>query len=198
MAGKNGHKIILFLGAGASAPFGYPTTQGFLDGLKVQLGTVSEGILLNSLFQLEHIQDIEHVLEILTSLKVFSKHPLKEFVARFKTSITLSPNLSTNLSDQLKIAETLEDRIHDDIYRQYEFSPSSIASVDDAFNPFLSMISAKRGDQEIPIYTTNYDRVIEEYSSANGLPVLMDSREVQEQKNLIGLLKNSINPWIIQ
>ncbi len=168
MSNAKKKKIILFLGAGASAPFGYPTTEKFLDGLKAELGNSAEGILLSDILKVPHVRDIEHVLEMLKALRVFKEHPIKELVSTFRTSIDL-PMMSENLSEQLKTAESLEDRIQSDIYRQYEFLPNTIDAVTEAYEPLLEMISSFRGDNEIPIFTTNYDRVIEEYCIRNRL-----------------------------
>ena len=181
MSNAKKREIILFLGAGASAPFGYPTTQKFLDGLKTELGDSVEGILLSNILKVPHVKDVEHVLETLKALQVFKEHPIKEFVSTFQTSIDL-PMMSGNLSEQLKTVDSLEDKIQSDIYRQYEFLPNTIDAVTDAYEPLLEMISALRGDNEIPIFTTNYGRVIEEFCHRNGL-ICVDGFKINPQSD---------------
>lgn len=174
------YDIVLFLGAGASASFGYPTTQKFVEELKSVLAGSSEGILLDSLLEVPHIKDIEHVLQMLEALRGFKKYPLKEFVTKFTVNIGL-PNLSTNLHDQMKIAEKLEDKILDDIYRQYEFNPGTIDSITGVYEPLMGMLSSLRGDNEIPIFTTNYDRIIEEFCSRTLGSAYVDGFEWKER-----------------
>jgi hypothetical protein len=168
MDGNNGKKIVLFLGAGASAPFGYPTTKKFVDGLRKELAESVEGVLLSNILKIPEIEDIEQVLEVLKALYVFNKHPLKEYISTFTTTINL-PNMSTNVFDQVKIAERLEDKIRSDVFRQYEFSPQRSYKIKDAYAPLIDMLFKLRGDNELPIFTTNYDRVIEGYCHSEGL-----------------------------
>ncbi len=157
-------RVMLFLGAGASASFGYPTTQSFLEELKAELGESAEGLLFSNLIKVPHVKDVEHVLEMLEALRIFEKHPLRELTARFQTSVNLE-RLSNNLPDLLRLADKLEDRIQSDVYRQYEFSPKTLDSVINAYEPLMEMIFLRREDNEIPVFTTNYDRVIEEFCS---------------------------------
>jgi hypothetical protein len=169
MHAKDNRKIVLFLWAGASAPFGYPTTSKFIEGLRLRLEGSNEGFLLDNLLSVPHVKDIEHVLQILEGLQFFRRYPIKEFVEKFPVNIGLS-RLSTNLHDQLIIADLLKEKILDDIYRQYEFDPKTIDTVVQAYEPLVEMISILRGDAEVPIFTTNYDRVIEEFSNqASGI-----------------------------
>jgi len=168
MANVDHKKIVLFLGAGASAPFGYPTTEKFVGGLKAEIGDSVEGIFLSNILRMPEVKDIEQVLEVLKALYVFNKNPLKEYVTTFTTTINL-PNLSTNVFDQMKIAERLEDKIKSDVFRQYEFSSLRINEIKDAYGPLIEMLFNLRGDNELPIFTTNYDRVIEEFCYREGI-----------------------------
>ena len=159
-------RVLLFLGAGASAPFGFPTTRQFLAGLKDTLGNTTLGILLSNLLEVPQIQDVEQLLELLKAVEVFKKHPIRDFVKKFHMSIHL-PNISNNLSDQMKLMEQLEDKIKSDIFRQYEFSPSSVKDIDAAYGSLIKLISQVTTDNELSIFTTNYDRVIEEFCEGN-------------------------------
>ena len=114
-------RIILFLGAGASAPFGYPTTQSFLDGLKDEMGESVESMLLLSLLKVPHVKDVERVLELLEALQVFKNHPLKEFTTTFQTSISL-PMITSNLSDQLKMRACMHANVRSRLHRTDAFS----------------------------------------------------------------------------
>lgn len=160
------NKILLFVGAGASAPFGFPTTIQFISGLKETLANTTLGLLLSNLLEVPQIQDVEQLLELLKAVKVFEKHPIKKFINKFNMRIHL-PNLSNNLSDQMKLMEQLEDKIKSDIFRQYEFSPSEVENISKAYGSLIELISNFTSDNELSIFTTNYDRVIEEFCECN-------------------------------
>ena len=159
-------KIALFLGAGASSIYGYPTTQRFIEELKDKLGKTVEGNLLNDLLKVPHIKDVEHVIELLESMQVFTKHPLKEFVSTFPMTQSFG-HTGFNVNDELRIIENLMDRIRDDVYRQYEFLPSTIEQITEAYFPLFEMIFEWRNDIEVPVFTTNYDCVVEEFCHSN-------------------------------
>jgi hypothetical protein len=182
-------QVMIFVGAGASASFGYPTTEQFIDRLeKTILASVTksgarlaEGKLLSDILTLRHVKDVEHVLEILQSLQVFEKHPIKEFREKFKISIAM-PSISNNLDDFLAVAKGLEDEIKSYVYQQYQFAPETIDQVNSTYKPFLEQISLYTGHNEIPIFTTNYDRVVEKYCQKNGVICIDGFRDLKTEE----------------
>src|SRR5271157_3527764 len=62
--------IVAFLGAGASTPFDYPTTNTFLErfGKAIYEASDKQWGYLNSLRNLYWVKDIENVVEILDSI----------------------------------------------------------------------------------------------------------------------------------
>jgi hypothetical protein len=59
---------VIFLGAGASAQFGFPPTKSFIKGLKERIPetpTNEEGKLLQSILEIKTVEDVEHVIQIL-------------------------------------------------------------------------------------------------------------------------------------
>ena len=83
-------KIMLFLGAGASAPFGYPTTEPFVENLEKSLGSPLKE-LLNDLLKVEGVRDIEHVIELLDSLdSILKTDIIKRFFIKFPFSLRIA------------------------------------------------------------------------------------------------------------
>ena len=119
--------------------------------------------MLDNLLEVPNVKDIEHVLELLRALKVFKLHPLKEFVQKYQPTFNVPSVSNNNLEQFLRLVESLEDEIQSDIYRQYEFIPNTINVITQAYFPLLDMIYKTSNLNQIPIFTTNYDRVIEEF-----------------------------------
>jgi NAD-dependent SIR2 family protein deacetylase len=168
---KIGRRIILFLGAGASAPFGYPTTQKFINELIAALGSEEEGRFLSYLLSIKGFTDIEHVLELLDLLQNINRHPVKDFLQTHQTLINFKGQSITFL-EMLNSMEKLRDRIQSDVFRQYEFNPTTITTITQEYSPLVKMLLTLSNHKEIQIFTTNYDCVIEEFCRANKLTCL--------------------------
>jgi len=162
-------RIILFLGAGASAPFGYPTTQKFINELKDNLGSDVEGKFLSYLLDIKGFTDVEHVLELLDLLQSINRHPVKDFLRTYPTHLRFGAGESISFLEMLDGMEKLRDRIQSDVFRQYEFDPTTIGPITQVYSPLVEMLSLLSNYKEIPIFTTNYDRVIEEFCRSNKL-----------------------------
>ena len=162
-------KIILFLGAGASASFGYPTTKQFIDSLKTELAKTSEyqAQLLDYFLNLKGFADIEHVLELLDSLQSINKHPVTDLFRTYTSIINLRGQ-KINFNDFLNRAKSLRDKIQVDVFRQYEFNPDSRSKINEVYvSLFESLMKLNSGD--LPVFTTNYDRVIENFCINNDI-----------------------------
>ena len=161
-------KVTLFLGAGASSPFGYPTTQFFIEGLRAELANSPSSLqLLNDILNIDGIKDAEHVIELLDLLHGINKHPTADFFKRYVTAINF-PKGQMQMSEMLEIARILRDRIQDDVFRQYQFNPNTVYGISSAYLPLIiSLYKASGNEEELPIFTTNYDRVIEEFCYRN-------------------------------
>lgn len=162
-------RIILFLGAGASATFGYPTTQEFINELKAELGNDVEGRFLNNLLNIKGFTDVEHVLELLDLLQSINRHPMENFLQAYRTVTNFSSGEIITFPEVLDRMEKLRDRIQSDVFRQYEFNPTTISTITQVYEPLVEMLLDLSNYKEIPIFTTNYDRVIEECCRSNNL-----------------------------
>jgi hypothetical protein len=82
------------------------------------------------------------------------------------------PKVSNNLADILNLAEDLENKIKSYVYQQYQFSPETLRKVNSVYKPFLEQILSYNGDDEIEVFTTNYDRVIEMFCAKNNFSLI--------------------------
>jgi len=177
-------RIIIFLGAGASAPFDYPTTKSFLEKLGHNIFN-EERKLLNSIRNLHWtIEDVEHIVQVLDLFldmediskkaklsSFFYKYPcLIDFTEKEKNLI-FSPtiNQATAWKETVEIARKLRDRIEEFTFEQYESKALKIPEIVKTYDNFFTMLTHQKKHTErthrttFDIFTTNYDNVIEDY-----------------------------------
>lgn len=70
------------------------------------------------------------------------------------------------ISDQIRIMNSLLDKIKTDVHRQYEKLPNKTKDIINAYEPLFEMINAWTESRELTVFSTNYDCVIEEFCSA--------------------------------
>lgn len=155
-------KIVLFLGAGASAPFGYPTTEQFLENIKKRLKG-NEALLLADLMKVEGVSDIEHVLQMLDTLPLVDNNFLK-FIKAFPHSINIA-KASRKISDSINLGLSLREKIYDEIFNEYELNPKTRKDACGAYADFFAYLlqQFQEPNQGFIVFTTNYDRVIEDF-----------------------------------
>lgn len=217
---KKPRKIITFLGAGASATFGYPTTRVFLERLKENVsGELRE--YLNSLGNLHLVKDIEHVVEILDSLLTLkdylSKHPLSGFFQKYQPLIDFGkkdekhaskPALEYNVQWKklVELTEALRNKIEEFTFEQFESDVNLFPNIKHVFEGYFSMLREHSQDKKVfEIFTTNYDNVIEDYCSQSGYVCSLSAleRELQpkekvilDQRYVLTKLHGSLN-WLV-
>jgi len=208
-------RIIIFLGAGASAPFDYPTTKSFLE----RLGrTISgrEKEYLNSIRNLEWVKDVEQVVEILDSLldlegyteeigltSFFKEYPRFLQFARMKPH---SPAVSGTVvwDDLIPLFERMRDTVEEFTFEQYESKVAQYARIEREYGRLFSVLRAyKKNRQTFDIFTTNYDNVIEDYCTRVGasckLSVLNKNKILggkQAEEYILTKLHGSLD-WLI-
>jgi hypothetical protein len=156
--------VALFLGAGASRAFGYPTTEEFATNLGSKLEKEDKYLenILDSLRESPQIKDIEHILEFLDNIIAFDSN---EYV---RASFTQRPpQLYTRITeyawaDYLNMCRRLKQRIVDELHTQYEFDPIGRPLVNKVYSALFELMVASR-IMVRDIFTTNYDTVVEEY-----------------------------------
>ena len=154
-------KIMLFLGAGASAPFGYPTTEQFLRNLAENLSG-PEADLLADLVKVKGVSDIEHILLMLDALPLVNENLLKVFQA-FSSSISIAKR-SLKMVAFIELGLSLREKVRDAIFKEYELNPKVRKEAQEAYEKLFAILQKYQEPKQGSIVSTsNYDRVIEDF-----------------------------------
>jgi len=213
-------KIVTFLGAGASAPFKYPTTKSFLEQLEGFL-TGEEKEYLNSIRSLYWVvDDVEHVVEILdsvlelesasqrTRLSTFLfRYPMSlDFVKKDDKQFYFSPSLKGKVSwsQLVKLSEGLRNQVEEFTFQQYESKVAQFPRIKREYARFFLMLKNHFQENEFEVFTTNYDNAIEDFSCKSGISCMLSvlDHEVNprvenhEYNLLLTKLHGSLN-WLI-
>lgn len=182
-------RIVTFLGAGASAPFGYPTTKSFLEKL-CRYTTGEEKNLLNDIRNLHWIvKDVEHVVEILDSMlyveniskkgrlrSFFHKYPLfLDFAINKKELFTPRFKERVEWTKLVKIAHKLRDDVEELTFQEYESKVTQYAKIRREYERYFSLLKGHIAGKkkEFDVFTTNYDNVIEDYCRKSDTPCVL-------------------------
>lgn len=144
-------KISLFLGAGASAAYGMPTTKGFKDHMMKKCGGRPEwlGMLAGG-------EDIE---EVLTAAMEITSIPDTRGGRYLE-------NRHPQIKETFKSMKRLEDLIKHEVHEAYSWDARYNAALDSVLGPWLDLI--RKHGQDVVVFTTNYDRSVEEHCSNRG------------------------------
>ena len=152
----------IFLGAGASAAFGYPTTKGFMDQCRTTVKG-KEGELLSTLVEVPNISDVEPVLDILDQI-VTTESPILKYLEYRQVQLPTKPSYfgvsNSSWNDFKKLADSLRRMIHEELFRQYQFDPKKADAIRKLYHETLNAISKDASIAQV--FTTNYDSLIEE------------------------------------
>ena len=156
-------KIALFLGAGASVPYGKPVTAKFKELLLNKYQNNRESEYLLDFLRNEKFEDIEHVLQSIKEIRNF----LQGYGGKFFTSST-SPlqirfqNTAQKFDEEFfkRHLETVEKIIQDEIFNYYRWDAQQNKKLIKVFNTLFRIFEPK---DRIDIFTTNYDNAVETY-----------------------------------
>ena len=151
--------IGLFLGAGASVHYGYPTTKALKEELSKSIPASPNNIeykLLNS----NHLYDIEYVLDLLIKFDQFFS---AEHINRFFNDLILVNIYPSNIDGLRKKIIEMKLSIEQSIFDNYSWNNSYHDDVKNMFGVLYNKINNKN----LHIFTTNYDRVIEKFCEKN-------------------------------
>ncbi len=167
---------ILFVGAGASVPFGYQTTDQFITEIKNMNLEPAEREIFDFYAATPNIT-IEDIIRALDIRIKESNNPLlkQEALSPLRTvQISLdsisdpdsktrleseSTKLKNGLEKRLDVYESLKDRIISQLYIAYSDKPELVKAWD-IYKDYIELLREQNG-QMLPIFTTNYDKVIE-------------------------------------
>ena len=144
-------KVSLFLGAGASVAYGMPTTRDFKDRMAAKCGVDPEwvGALAGG-------EDIE---EVLTTVREVARLPGTR-------GGTYLESRHPQIRKSTESMGRLEDLIKHEIHEAYTWDPQHNAALSSVLGTWLGLI--RECGHDIVVFTTNYDRSVEEYCSLPG------------------------------
>ncbi len=177
--------VVLFLGAGASASIGFPTTKQFLEtiGLEpyneetLQNTMRDDSDLLRDIYTKLRVQDIEGVLDF---LRIYNdRSDLGGFIPShigldiIKENMILNPpfneeankeKMESIFSFHLDKMRSLEGRIKRRIHRAYFFDDDHLEKSKALYLPLIDFLFRDIYGEidELPIFTTNYDFVFDQ------------------------------------
>lgn len=134
-------------------------------------------LLMNNIVATESISDIEHVLQFLEVFRKFiNDDGIKSFFLKNKALTLHLQGGSLALNEMDSVFNELYNRIITETYSEYETKPDSIELIKDIYSDlFRKFINKKiKSSSIMNIYTTNYDRVIEEYCNYYSTLILKD------------------------
>lgn len=155
-------KIGLFLGAGASAPFGMPPTVELRNKLqKFTYNDVEEEILQSFLTESKFL-DIEYVLQAVRDIIEFSRSKGGNyFFTHGKDGIFRYQKGTVPFDTFINKVVQAETSLEDFVYENYRWKTSSEELLLQIYDKIIEFL--KNHSNSVNIFTTNYDRVIEEY-----------------------------------
>jgi len=219
----SGSRVFLFLGAGASAPFGGWLMGEFIVNLMGELSRKRQDLydLLAALVSYKYIgYDLEAILKELgdicdkqyladkSRLHFINNFldPKNEQEERYKerdkikgggigtgygSSVNEISGFSVRYGELVRICMELRTQIEIKIFEHYGNLDNSL--VVKAYTPILDILSGSLNEDKIlPVFTTNYDRVIEDYGEAmheeielvDGFKVIPRSRKLRWDRNI--------------
>lgn len=178
--------LIIFVGAGASAPFDYPPITGLRDRL-LKVLPEKEGGLFRDLLDRKGVVDSEGVLQALELIDSVAKHGIGEMFTSSNVALSLwAQDRSMRFTDFVELCRSLRDKIQGAIFEIYQFR-TECRSKFDLYSRLFSIVEKTTGTKEHSIYTTNYDRVMEEYCASSSRYELRDGFKINA--------KNRRNLW---
>jgi len=171
--GRRPLSVALFLGAGASAPFGYPLMAGLYNAFLKQVEE-HEHYLLRALqgYQEDNVETLLQSIDLVTEIAESPAASILED-ARF----TIRRKRTMRFHSLVTCCRSLRDKIEETIFELYRFRPACKSSFP-LYSKLFSFIREFSAASQFDIYTTNYDRIMEEFLMQAGEYRLIDGFEV--------------------
>jgi hypothetical protein len=183
---ESANKAVVFLGAGASVPFGIPDTMKIVENLEKDLKCYSKRIhqIRERVRQFGFLDDIEAVLSV-ADFWANPKDAILELGPSFAEATRLKPVAFKKSPREARMSH----RIKDYIARKYFIADEQIIiKIEEIHGQFFQSIGqtfnlpscdppGRLACPAIDVFTTNYDNVIELYAKKNGVRVYDGYRE---------------------
>ena len=145
-------KISLFLGAGMSAPYSMPTTAEFKD---IMFRKYGQRRAWRRLLADAALPDIEHVWAAVESFRNLSASPGGEYWA---------DDICSNRGMERHEVAELQAALEDEVFDAYRWDPRNDPLLSSVLAPVLALGAGQDGARQV--FTTNYDRSVEECCAA--------------------------------
>ena len=149
-------KVSLFLGAGASAMFGKPTTAEFLELLPERLNATT-GAFYSHLADKLQFGDIEDVLQALKEVRLFGKTGVGKLVF----ACTYMPDVQYVNGGFRPSCDVLKNKIESTIKSHYEWDHAHDQKLVGTYDQIFDCLRSQT--DSVTVFTTNYDTAIETY-----------------------------------
>ena len=143
-------------------PFGMPTTVKLKEKLKkFSYADIDEEILYSFVNEYKY-PDIEYVLQSLRDIIKFSKSKGGDyFITHGKNGIFPFEKGTVPFDTFINKVVIAESQLEEFVYENYRWKPSSKDKVQKIFDVVFGFL--EKNSDSITVFTTNYDRIIEEY-----------------------------------
>ena len=168
--------IGLFLGAGASVSYDKPATEKFKKMLLEKYPPTNfRNHLMTSLLSVPEFTDIEYVLQSIKDIKEFSKSKGNSFfsyIAKsgFQHQMLAYQSQGYSYDQIMNELGEINNIIEDEIFRTYSWNHDKDHDLNAVMFELIGVLMKE--SERIRIFTTNYDRAVEEYASENGYQIL--------------------------
>jgi hypothetical protein len=178
--------ITVFLGAGASVPFGIPDTVKIVENLEKDLKCYADRIhgIRENVRKFGFLDDIEAVLAV-ADFWANPKDAILEIGPSFAEATNLAPACFKKRLREARMSQRIKDYIVRKCFISEEEIITNIMSIYGQFFQSLAQTfnlpyCDPKGRLECPaidVFTTNYDNVIELYAKRNGVRIYDGYRE---------------------
>src|SRR5918999_2614165 len=159
-------RIVLFLGAGASAPFGKPTTAQLKDRLRPPDPQIRYNFR-NLILTCPQYSDFEYIYYNALKIREFlqsSSGLLFKYVSDVQNALYLYREPGTQhvkFHDTMQEWDSVVRSLEEDVFDNYRWHDESDENLEAIFDPIFDLL--KEQSQELIVCTTNYDKALENY-----------------------------------
>jgi NAD-dependent SIR2 family protein deacetylase len=172
--------VVIFLGAGASNPYGYPTMEGLNNAIyKASLNSVEEDLL--NYLGLREGHDTEAILQGLNLISDLAARKFSDMFSESYVKFSLGKLQPMRFPALTQNCESLILRIKETIFSTYGFRPKQLP----LYSDFISLLNDVTKASTHYVYTTNYDRVIEEFCAHSAGFQLVDGFAIDSKSRRI-------------
>ena len=156
-------KVSLFLGAGASTSYFMPTPLKLKEDLAEEHAEDEKGCgepgVWQDLLSTSNVLDMEHVLPLADTVDGLNR------TAAGRVLIGNSGRLGLQLEEVMRLGRAARR----EVFRRYAWDHDFDESADGLLGPLMDMAVALNGNGQVAVFTTNYDRAVEEFCKGRGL-----------------------------